>query len=75
LRWLERQDFQLALGLRYVLRYLATPKKARPVAEYAVAEIIERLDELSAATHHGRGFDSIIAQHLREPTCRLRRRP
>lgn len=56
LRWLELQDFKLALGLRFVLSYLATPKKARPIAKYAVAEIIERLDELSAATHHGRGL-------------------
>jgi len=60
LRWLEHQNPALALGLRYLLSYLATPKQARKFAKYAVAEIIERLDELSAATHHGRGLENLI---------------
>lgn len=61
LRWLEHQDHQLALALRYLLTYLATPKKARKVSDYAVAEITERLDELSAATHHCRNLAQLTA--------------
>jgi 3'-5' exoribonuclease len=62
IRWLERQDFELALGLRYLLSYLATPRKARTFAKYAVAEIIERLDELSAATHNARDLASLTSE-------------
>lgn len=59
LSWLEQQDFDLALGVRYPLSQLATPKHARKFAKYAVAEIIERLDELSAASHNGRGLENL----------------
>jgi len=61
LQWLERRDFDLALGVRYLLSYFATPKQARKFAKYAVAEIIERLDELSAASHHGRGLENLTS--------------
>jgi len=61
LQWLERKDFELALGLRYLLGYFATPKKARSFAKYAVAEVIERLDELSAATHNDRDLASLTS--------------
>jgi hypothetical protein len=67
IRWLERQDFELALGLRYLLSYLATPKKAREFSKYAVAEIIERLDELGAATHNRRDLASLTSNNWRPP--------
>lgn len=70
LRWLETQDFELALGLRHLLSYLATPKKARPFAKYAVAEIIERLDELSAATHQGRDLEHLMSGDHRQTATR-----
>lgn len=72
LRWLEQQDFAAALGLRYVLTYLATPKKAKPFARYAVAEIVERLDELSAASHHGRDLTQLVGDDL--PQTRIQKR-
>ena len=62
LQWLERQESDLAFGLRYLLSYLATPKKAREFSKYAVAEIIERLDELSAATHNARDLASLTSE-------------
>lgn len=67
IRWLERQDFELALGLRYLLSYLATPKKAREFSKYAVAEIIGRLDELGAATHNRRDLASLTSNNWRPP--------
>lgn len=75
LRWLERQNFELVLGLRHLLSYLATPKKARPFAKYAVAEIIERLDELSAATHNRRDLVSLTSDKWRPPVSRTGIRP
>lgn len=67
LGWLEQRNQALALGIRYIMAYLATPKRARPFAEYAVAEIVERLDELSAATRHQRDLT-----HLVGPAPRIR---
>lgn len=59
LRWLEHEEHALSQGLRYVLTHLATPKRARSISKYAVAEIVERLDELSAAGHNKRGLRSL----------------
>lgn len=51
LRWLERRDPKLAVGLRAVFDYLATPSKARDIPNYFVAELVAKLDQWSAATH------------------------
>lgn len=70
LRWLEREDFEPALGLRHILSHLATPKKARSFGNYGVAEIIERLDELSAASHNSRGLEKLIKGDARRASMR-----
>lgn len=60
LTWLERQDRELALGLRYVLQYLATPAASRGIAQYHVAEIVVFLDHGSAASKEGRDLSSLL---------------
>ena len=60
LRWLERRDPRLANALRYVICYLATPAKGRGVADYVVAEIVEMLDQLSAASHNQRDISHLL---------------
>jgi hypothetical protein len=60
LAWLERQDRELALGLRYVLQYLATPNASRDMAEYLIAEIVVFLDHCSAASKSGRDLSSLL---------------
>lgn len=61
LKWLEQRDAGLATALRYVLSYLATPAKARPFSDYAVAEIVELLDQISAASHNGRDLGHLLS--------------
>ncbi|MDM4771163.1 hypothetical protein [Solimonas sp. SE-A11] len=60
LYWLERQDRELGLGLRYVLQYLATPHASRGIAEYLVAEIVVFLDHCSAASKERRDLSSLL---------------
>jgi 3'-5' exoribonuclease len=51
LGWLEQQSLELAVGLRSVFDYLATPFAARRIPRYAVAEVVATLDQWSAAAH------------------------
>lgn len=61
LRWLDAQDHELALALRYIFEHLATPASARPKqAEYLVAEIAVFLDHCSAASFKGRDLAAFL---------------
>lgn len=61
LRWLERRDPRLAVGMRAVFDYLATPHKARRVPNYFVAEMVSKLDHWSAAKNERRDLTYLIA--------------
>lgn len=62
LRWLEQRAPELAMAIRYVLAHLATPAKAREaIPNYVVAEIVDKLDQLSAATHNQRDLGQLLA--------------
>ena len=63
LRWLEQRDLALATALRHLFSYLAAPGKARTTPNHVVAEIVEKLDQLSAASHNRRD----LAHLLQEP--------
>lgn len=60
LRWLELRNLDLAMALRYVFAYLATPAKARRPAEYVVAEIVATLDQMSAARANRRDLEHLL---------------
>jgi hypothetical protein len=52
LRWLELRSPELATVLRAVLGHLATPAKARGIFRYLVGEIVEKMDQWSAAAYN-----------------------
>jgi len=54
LRWLELRSPELATVLRAVLGHLATPAKARGVSQFLVSEIVEKMDQWSAAAYNRR---------------------
>lgn len=60
LRWLELRDPALAAGLRHVFGYLATPAQSRRPADYAIAEIVQNLDQLSAASFNRRDLNHLL---------------
>ncbi|EQD58610.1 metal dependent phosphohydrolase [mine drainage metagenome] len=74
LRWLEQRDLDLATALRHLFSYLATPAKARTTPRHVVAEIVEKLDQLSAASHNRRDLDYLLEgghrAHSGEPSRR-----
>lgn len=51
LNWLEQHNPELAVGLRSVFDYLATPFAARRIPRYAIAEVVAIFDQWSAAAH------------------------
>lgn len=67
LRWLELRNNELALGLLYVLTYLARPAKARGVAEYEIARIVEVHDEMSASGFNQRGLGRLLHGSKQQP--------
>lgn len=74
LRWLEQRDFALATALRHLFSYLAVPGKTRTTPSHVVAEIVEKLDQLSAASHNRRDLDYLLEgshrAHSGEPSHR-----
>jgi len=60
LRWLEDRDARLAVALRHVFAYLATPSRARTTPQHIIAEVVETLDQWSAAKHNGRTLDHLL---------------
>jgi len=60
LRWLEEQDARLAVALRHVFAYLATPFRGRTTPQHIIAEVVETLDQWSAAKHNGRTLDHLL---------------
>ena len=68
LRWLEQRDLALATALRHLFSYLAAPGKARTTPNHVVAEIVEKLDQLSAASHNQRDIDYLLEGHCRAPS-------
>jgi hypothetical protein len=63
LAWLEQRNDELAMALRYLIAYLATPAAARKVPEHAAAEVIERLDQWSAAAHNRRDLAHLLQRN------------
>lgn len=61
--WLEQRNGELAVALRYLFSYLATPAAARKVPEHAAAEVVEKLDQLSAATHNERDLAHLLQRN------------
>ena len=65
LLWLEAQDPDLCLALKYVLSWVATPARARGGCTYLVAEMITALDAWSAAGHNVRDLTGLLEyRHL-----------
>ncbi len=60
LRWLEQRDLTLAMALRHLFGYLAIPAKARRTPHHVVAEVVEKLDQLSAASHNRRDLARLL---------------
>lgn len=60
LRWLEQRDAQLAMALRYLFAYLATPAKSRGIPEHVIAEVVVTLDQWSAAAHNHRDLAHLL---------------
>lgn len=60
LAWLDRRSPDLAAGLRHVLGYVATPRQARRIPDYFVAEIVTTLDQCSAAHHRKRDLAHLL---------------
>lgn len=60
LAWLQERNTDLAVGLSYILEYVATPSSARRMSPYLVAEIVVALDQWSAAAHNGRDLPSLL---------------
>lgn len=60
LAWLEQRNGELAMALRYLFAYLATPAATRKVPEHAAAEVVTTLDQWSAATHNGRDLTHLL---------------
>ena len=71
LRKLEQRDLALAVAIRHLLGFLATPARARTTPNHVIAEIVEKLDQLSAAGHNRRDLDYLLhgpgEQGPREP--------
>lgn len=65
LRWLEQRDLALATALRHLFSYLAAPGKTRTTPSHVVAEIVEKLDQLSAASHNQRDLDYLLEGNRR----------
>ena len=65
LRWLEQRNLALAVALRHLFGFLAIPVRARTTPNHVVAEVVEKLDQLGAATHNQRDL-----AHLLEAPCR-----
>ena len=65
LRWLEQRDLALATALRHLFSYLAAPGKTRTTPSHVVAEIVEKLDQLSAASHNQRDLDHLLVGNRR----------
>jgi len=61
LRWLDQRNIGLAMAMRKLFSYLATPAKARKISNYFVAEVIEMLDQMSAASHNRRDLNHLLA--------------
>ncbi len=64
LRWLEHQSLELATALRYVFEYLSVPQAARHIPDYLVAEVVETLDQWSAAAHNGRDLRHLLRRKI-----------
>lgn len=79
LGWLEQQSLELAVGLRSVFDYLATPFAARRIPRYAVAEVVATLDQWNAAAHGCHDLSNLLrlgrpanaATLHRAPQCHL----
>lgn len=67
LRWLELRNNDVAMGLHYVLSYLARPPHARGCAEYEIARIVEVHDQMSAARFSQRDLDYLLHGWKRQP--------
>ena len=65
LRGLEQRDLALATALRHLFSYLAAPGKTRTTPSHVVAEIVEKLDQLSAASHNRRDLDYLLEGNRR----------
>lgn len=63
LAWLEQRNAELAMALRYLLAYLATPAAARKVPEHAAVEVVEKLDQWSAAEHNQRDLAHLLQRN------------
>ncbi len=62
LKWLERQDRDIATAFQYVLDYIATPAQARGPSKYLVADIVVAVDQWSAASFNGRDLGSLLSR-------------
>lgn len=60
LDWLEQHHPDLAVALRHLFAYLATPARARAIPSHVVAEIVERLDQFSAAAFNQRDLPHLV---------------
>lgn len=60
LRWLEGRSPELATALRVVLAHQATPHRSRKAAPYAVAEIVNMMDQCSAAAYNQRDTTHLL---------------
>jgi hypothetical protein len=60
LRWLEQRNAQLAMALRYLFAFLATPAKSRGIPEHVIAEVVVTLDQWSAAAHNHRDLGHLL---------------
>lgn len=60
LKWLEQQDLKLAMALRSVFDFLATPYSARRIPHYAVSEVVAIMDQWSACAHNNHDLDNLL---------------
>jgi 3'-5' exoribonuclease len=72
LRWLEQRDLALAVALRHLFSFLAIPARARTTPNHVVAEVVEKLDQLSAATHNQRDLAHLLEPPRRTTSSALR---
>lgn len=69
LGWLEQHDARMAVALRHVFAYLATPFRARATPHHIIAEVVETLDQWSAATHNRRTLDHLLNRSTGSGNC------
>lgn len=59
-KWLEHWNSRLAMALRAVFDFLATPYGARRIPTYVVAEVVATMDQWSAGAHNKHDMDNLL---------------